>query len=151
MNTSYEKLSFYNSFFGGTIEGDNILSTDFYGNKQLVGVTMKKHQETLDLLNTYYNKLVELGVIEKEKTPEDIAKEQQQMMQLMMQQMKDMQDKLESLQKEEKIEAKGVNNEYESNSKSIDKEFKIEPNTREQFNTVNSKGKRDFKFSKQSN
>ena len=150
MNTSYEKLSFYNSFFGGTIEGDNILSTDFYGNKQIVGVTMKKHQETLDLLNTYYNKLVELGVIEKEKTPGDIAKEQQQMMQLMMQQMKDMQDKLDSLQHKEELD-KGDTNEYESDSKPIDKEFKIESNTREQFNPINRKSKGDFKFSKQSN
>ena len=150
MNTSYEKLSFYNNFFGGTIEGDNILTTDFYGNKQLIGVTIKKHQETLDLLNTYYNKLVEVGVIEKEKTPEDIAKEQQQMMQLMMQQMKDMQDKLESLQHKEDLD-KGDTNEYESDSKSIDKEFKIESNTREQFNPINRKGKGDFKFSKQSN
>ena len=48
---------------------------------------MKKYQDTLDLLNTYYNKLIELGVIEKEKTPEDIAKEQQQMMQAMFTQM----------------------------------------------------------------
>ena len=147
MNTSYEKLSFYNNFFGGTIEGDNILTTDFYGNKQLIGVTTKKHQETLDLLNKYYNKLVELGVIEKEKTPEDIAKEQQQMMQLMMQQMKDMQDKLESLQREDK----GEQNEYESDSKCIDKEFEVKSNTREQFNSINSKSKRDFKFSKQFN
>lgn len=81
MNTSYEKLSFYNNYFGGYIDGDNILSTDFYGNKTIVGVTSKKYKDTVDLLNTYYNKLVELGVIEKEKTPEDLAKEQQQMMQ----------------------------------------------------------------------
>lgn len=114
MNTSYEKLSFYNTFFGGSIDGDNIVSTDFYGNKQIVGVTMKKYQDTLDLLNTYYNKLIELGVIEKEKTPEDIAKEQQQMMQAMFTQMQMMQEKLDNLQKntDENI-MKGENNEYE--------------------------------------
>ena len=59
---------------------------------------MKKYQDTLDLLNTYYNKLIELGVIEKEKTPEDIAKEQQQMMQAMFTQMQMMQEKLDNLQ-----------------------------------------------------
>ena len=25
-----KKLSFYNTFFGGSIDGDNIVSTDFY-------------------------------------------------------------------------------------------------------------------------
>lgn len=111
MNTSYEKLSFYNTFFGGSIDGDNIISTDFYGNKQVVGVTMKKYQDTLDLLNTYYNKLIELGIIEKEKTPEDIAKEQQQMMQAMFAQMQVMQEKLDSLQSKnnEEIIMKGEN------------------------------------------
>lgn len=112
MNTSYEKLSFYNTFFGGSIDGDNIISTDFYGNKQVVGVTMKKYQDTLDLLNTYYNKLIELGIIEKEKTPEDIAKEQQQMMQAMFAQMQVMQEKLDSLQSK--------NNEEDKNEMNID-------------------------------
>lgn len=112
MNTSYEKLSFYNTFFGGSIDGDNIISTDFYGNKQVVGVTMKKYQDTLDLLNTYYNKLIELGIIEKEKTPEDIAKEQQQMMQAMFVQMQVMQEKLDSLQSK--------NNEEDKNEMNID-------------------------------
>lgn len=114
MNTSYEKLSFYNTFFGGSIDGDNIVSTDFYGNKQIVGVTMKKYQDTLDLLNTYYNKLIELGVIEKEKTPEDIAKEQQQMMQAMFTQMQMMQEKLDTLTR------MFENNEDDKNEMNID-------------------------------
>ena len=42
MNTSYEKLSFYNTFFGGSIDGDNIISTDFYGNKQVLYVILPK-------------------------------------------------------------------------------------------------------------
>lgn len=113
MNTSYEKLSFYNSFFGGTIEGDNIMTTDFYGNKSTIGVTMKKYQETLDLLNTYYNKLVDLGVIEKEKTPEEVAKEQQEMMKTMMMQMQAMQAKIDSMNEVNHI-TKENNDGYES-------------------------------------
>lgn len=120
MNTSYEKFSFYNNYFGGSIEGDNIISTDFYGNKQVVGVTTKKHQETLDLLNTYYNKLVDLGVIEKEKSPEELVSEQNKMMQEMFAQMKAMQEKLDSLQNEKDIIMKGKKNGYESNSKYVD-------------------------------
>jgi hypothetical protein len=146
MNTSYEKVSFYNNFFGGSIDGDNIVSTDYYGNKQVIGVTNKKHQETLELLSSYYDKLVELGVIEKEKTPEDIAKEQQEMMQTLILQMKVMQDKLESLQ-----QTKGETNGYKSNSKIIDTDNGVESNTTEQPINVNRKGKGDIKYCKQSN
>lgn len=152
MNTSYEKFSFYNNYFGGTIDGDNIISTDFYGNKQIVGVTTKKHKETVELLNSYYNKLVELGVIEKEKTAEDIAKEQQQLMQTMIQQMQTMQQALSELQQEKvSNNIKGVENEYQSNSNNIGSEVQFEPNTTKQPNPINRKGKGDVKFSKQSN
>lgn len=150
MNTSYEKFSFYNNFFGGTIEGDNILSTDFYGNKQLIGVTTKKHQETVELLNTYYNKLVEIGVIEKEKTPEDIAKEQQQVMQAMLAQMKTMQEALNDLQ-QEKHSLKGEENEYKPNCKDDVSEDESESSSTKPFNQFNRKGKVDSKLSKQSN
>ena len=152
MNTSYEKLSFYNTFFGGSIDGDNIISTDFYGNKQVVGVTMKKYQDTLDLLNTYYNKLIELGIIEKEKTPEDIAKEQQQMMQAMFAQMQVMQEKLDSLpsKNNEEIIMKGENDERESNSEYVNTEIQSESKSADKLNPVNRKSKNTSKFSKQS-
>lgn len=144
MNTSYEKLSFYNNYFGGIIEGDNILSTDFYGNKTLVGVTIKKHKETVELLNTYYNKLVELGVIEKEKTPEDIAKEQQQMMQAMFAQMQAMQEKLDNLQIKEEVKVeKDINDGYESNSENDKPENELEPKSTRQFIKFNRESKRN--------
>lgn len=143
MNTSYEKFSFYNNYFGGYIEGDNILSADFYGNKQIVGVTTKKHNETLELLNTYYNKLLELGVIEKEKTPEDIAKEQQKMMQAMFAQMQSMQQALDSLQhKNEDLSEKDVNNGYESNSFNNKPENESEYRPTKQSNKLNRESKR---------
>jgi hypothetical protein len=148
MNTSYEKFSFYNNYFGGSIEGDNIISTDFYGNKQIVGVTTKKHQETVELLNSYYNKLVDMGVIEKEKTPEDIAKEQQQMMQTMMLQMQTMQQALNELQQNK---TKGEEHEHQPNIKNDGTEIKHESSSTKQFESINRKGKGDIKFSKQSN
>jgi hypothetical protein len=37
-----------------------------------------------------------LGVLEEEKTPEEVAKEQQEMMKAMMLQMKEMQEKIDS-------------------------------------------------------
>ena len=145
MNTSYEKLSFYNNYFGGYIDGDNILSADFYGNKSIVGVTIKKHKETVELLNTYYNKLVELGIIEKEKTPEDIAKEQQQMMQAMFAQMQSMQEKLDSLQhiKEETKVEKDIDYGYEPNSENDKQPDEPEQKSTRQFIKFNRESKRN--------
>lgn len=154
MNTSYEKLSFFNTFFSGTIDNDNIYSTDFYGNRQLIGVTQKKHQETVDLLNTYYNKLVELGIIEKEKTPEDIAKEQQQMMQAMMNEIQSMQKTIEAMKTTQsnnldntKIEQNnGGNNEYQSNDEFHNTKVESESRATDETDAVNGVGKNSFKF-----
>lgn len=96
-NASYEKFSFYNSVFNGTIENDVIYSTDFYGNRQQIGVTSKKHQETLDLLKTYYDKLVDAGIIVKEKTPEEIMHEQNALMQQLVVQVSQLQTELKTL------------------------------------------------------
>lgn len=152
MNTSYEKLSFYNSYFGGTIEGDNILSSDFYGNKTLVGVTIKKYQDTLDLLNTYYNKLVELGVIEKEKTPEEVAKEQQEMIKTMMLQMQHMQEKIDSLNEQNQAIRKDTQNDgYKQISEYNNEQNEYEPSTTTNVESINRKSKNHVEFSKQSN
>lgn len=152
MNTSYEKLSFYNSYFGGTIEGDNILSSDFYGNKTLIGVTIKKYQDTLDLLNTYYNKLVELGVIEKEKTPEEVAKEQQEMIKTMMLQMQHMQEKIDSLNEQNQAIRKDTQNDgYKQISEYNNEQNEYEPNTTTNVESINRKSKNHVEFSKQSN
>lgn len=152
MNTSYEKLSFYNSYFGGTIEGDNILSSDFYGNKTLVGVTIKKYQDTLDLLNTYYNKLVELGVIEKEKTPEEVAKEQQEMIKTMMLQMQHMQEKIDSLNEQNQAIRKDTQNDgYKQISEHNNEQNEHELITTTNVESINRKSESDVEFSKQSN
>lgn len=150
MNTSYEKLSFYNSFFGGTIEGDNILSSDFYGNKTVVGVTLKKYEDTLNLLNLYYDKLVDLGVIEKEKTPEDIAKEQQEMMKQMMEKMQEMQATIDSMNNKQALTKGNRNDEYESNSKHCNEQDEFKPNATTSIEQFNRKGKGNAKFSQQS-
>lgn len=144
MNTSYEKLSFYNTFFGGSIDGDNIISTDFYGNKQIVGVTQKKYQETLDLLNSYYNKLVEVGVIQKEKTAEEIASEQKEMMSAMILQMKNMQETLDNLQR--KNLEREENDELKSNDKYFNPKAESESRPTGEVESVNSKSERTPQF-----
>lgn len=147
MNTSYEKLSFYNSYFGGVIEGDNIMSSDFYGNKTLIGVTMKKYQETLDLLNNYYNKLIELGVIEKEKTPEEIAKEQQDMIKTMMIQMQHMQEKIDCLNEQNRIKKETSHDEYKQVGSSGDEQTEYESKTTTNVDTINRQSESFIEFS----
>lgn len=86
------------------IDNDDILSVDFYNNKQKIGVTLKKYQELEDICNTYYDKLVELGAIKKPKTPEELAAEQTKIIsqlvdqnKMILQQMQSMQIEMEAL------------------------------------------------------
>ena len=86
------------------IDNDDILSVDFYNNKQKIGVTLKKYQELEDICNTYYDKLVELGAIKKPKTAEELAAEQTKIIsqlvdqnKMILQQMQSMQIEMEAL------------------------------------------------------
>lgn len=86
------------------IDNDDILSVDFYNNKQKIGVTLKKYQELEDICNTYYDKLVELGAIKKPKTAEELAAEQTEIIsqlvdqnKMILQQMQSMQIEMEAL------------------------------------------------------
>lgn len=58
-----------------TIEDNTILQCNYGQPLKKIGVTMEKYNDALNLLSEYRNKLIELGVIEKEKTPEDLQKE----------------------------------------------------------------------------
>lgn len=86
------------------IDNDDILSVDFYNNKQKIGVTLKKYQELEDICNTYYDKLVELGAIKKPKTAEELAAEQTEIIsqlvdqnKMILQQMQEMQAEMEAI------------------------------------------------------
>lgn len=58
-----------------TIEDNTILQCNYGQPLKKIGVTMDKYNDALNLVNEYRNKLIELGVIEKEKTPEDLQRE----------------------------------------------------------------------------
>lgn len=79
----------YENFRQYVIEGDKICDKDLYGNKTVIGVTNKAYEDLNKITEEYYNKLVELGVIVPEKTPEQIQQEQNQLMQELLQQIKD--------------------------------------------------------------
>lgn len=77
-----------------TIENDAIVQMGAFGNPpKQIGVTKKAYDELYSLLEQYRNKLIELGVIEKEKTAEEINKENQLMLSAILQ-------RLENLEKE---------------------------------------------------
>lgn len=73
---TYERLEFLNNMVAATISGDDILQCDMYGrNPVKIGVTLRKYKEATDTLDKYYKKLVELGVIQEEKSSEQMLKE----------------------------------------------------------------------------
>lgn len=79
----------YENFRQYVIEDDKICDKDLYGNKTVIGVTNKSYEDLNKITEEYYNKLVELGVIVPEKTPEQIQQEQNQLMQELLRQIKD--------------------------------------------------------------
>jgi hypothetical protein len=62
------------------IDGDNIVQTDVFGNRKVIGKTAEAYAELDATTTEYYNKLVELGVIVPEKTPEEMMREMQKTM-----------------------------------------------------------------------
>lgn len=79
------------------IEGNNIVQIDAYGNKRVIGVTQSAYDELEKISTEYYNKLVEVGIIEVQKTPEQLQQEQVQMMSELMEQMKQVKAEMEVL------------------------------------------------------
>ena len=73
---TYERLEFLNNMVPAVITGDDIIQCDMYGRSQTkIGVSLKKYNEATETLQKYYDKLVELGVIQEEKKPEEMMKE----------------------------------------------------------------------------
>lgn len=99
----------------------NIFKTDFFGaNPQQIGVTQEKYNEALKIANDFQNKLIELGVIEKEKTPEEIQKETNDLLKQMYTQFENINKRLETLEnlENEKI-LRGEENEQHDYKKDV--------------------------------
>jgi len=62
------------------IDGDNIVQADYLGNRKVIGKTSEAYSELETTTTEYYQKLVELGVIVPEKSPEEIMREMQKAM-----------------------------------------------------------------------
>lgn len=59
------------------IDGDNIVQTDYLGNRKIIGKTAEAYADLESTTTEYYNKLVEVGIIVPEKTPEEMVQEMQ--------------------------------------------------------------------------
>lgn len=70
-------INWNGNFFSGYVADNNIYTY----NGELVGVNLAKYQETERGLQKCRDKLVELGVIVPEKKPEEIIKEQSELLQ----------------------------------------------------------------------
>lgn len=107
--TTHERTSYFNNIMSCYTDGDNIFQTDYMGNKVgSIGVTNKRYLELKEICDKYYDKLVELGAIKKEKTPEELAQEQTEMMTKMMEQMKYLQDELSAIKESNNVQHSNV-------------------------------------------
>lgn len=96
------------------VEDGKIFQTEYIsGNKTQIGVTTEEFNQQTEILDTYYNKLVELGAIEKEKTPEEIQQENQEMIKTLLTKINDlekkMEDKDEPKSDDRKVQTSGKN------------------------------------------
>ena len=79
MNESFAIQGFtQNNSLLCVIEGENIVQTDYMGNRKQIGKTNAAYKEIEDTCAEYYDKLVELGVIVPPKTQEQMIAELQQ-------------------------------------------------------------------------
>lgn len=59
------------------VDGCDIYQADYMGNRKMIGKTVDAYKELEETTKQYYDKLVELGVIVPEKTPEQMMAEMQ--------------------------------------------------------------------------
>lgn len=82
-----------------TIEDNTILQCNYGQPFKKIGVTIEKYNDALKLINEYRNKLIDLGVIEKEKTPEELQKETNALLLKLNERMNSMEEQLNEYKK----------------------------------------------------
>lgn len=79
------------------VDGTDIYQADYMGNRRLIGKTQAAYDELESTTTEYYNKLVELGVIPKQKTPEEMMADMQNAMMSMSQIIASLTDEVKEL------------------------------------------------------
>ena len=97
-NFDYERFSL-NSYLTCYIEDGVIFSVDYQGNKKQIGVDNATIEEAISKAEEYHDKLVELGVITKPKTQEEINAE-------LLETIKALQSEIKTIKEDKKHEPK---------------------------------------------
>lgn len=116
MNITEQKTTSINvqqQQFLAQLEGNNIYQVNGFtnfggGSRTQVGVTLQAYNDLKQMCQQYYDKLVEVGVIQKEKTPAEIQAEQAQLMAEMLATMKALKQEVEVLKNERADSSKDV-------------------------------------------
>lgn len=83
------------SIFMSAIENEKIMQIDYAGRPvKEIGVTMAQYQEALKVVAGYKEKLVEAGILKKEKTVQELQEEQMAMMQTIMKEVNDLKEQM---------------------------------------------------------
>jgi hypothetical protein len=68
-------VSYTSATVACVVDGDDILQVDMLGNKKAIGKTAAAYSDLESVTNEYYEKLVQLGVIVKPKSQEEMMGE----------------------------------------------------------------------------
>lgn len=90
MNETFAIQGFSQSSMMCVVDGENIVQTDYLGNRKAVGKTIAAYKELEDTCAEYYAKLVELGVIIPPKTQEEVISDLQKTVVDLMKEIKEM-------------------------------------------------------------
>lgn len=115
MNITEQKTTSINmqQQFLAQTDGANIYQINGFasfgaGSRTQVGVTLQAYNDLKQMCQQYYDKLVDVGVIQKEKTPAEIQAEQAQLMAEMLTTMKALKQEVEVLKNERENSSKDV-------------------------------------------
>ena len=76
-----------------SVENEKLMQVDYAGRPvKEIGVTMSQYQDALKVIAGYKEKLVEAGILKKEKTMQEIQEEQTQILKALM-------DRIDNLEK----------------------------------------------------
>ena len=77
------------------VENEKIMQVDYAGRPvKEIGVTMVQYQEALKVVAGYKEKLVEAGILKKEKTVQELQEEQMAMMQTIMKEVNNLKEQV---------------------------------------------------------
>lgn len=79
------------------MDGGDIYQIDYMGNRRLIGKTLETYNELEGTTKQYYDKLVELGVLAPQKTPEEMMADMKNTMLSMSQIIANLSDEIKEL------------------------------------------------------